>query len=861
MLWISGNSGGGEQQPTVRFRRSPESLANVARRSFKGPAGACLGMLAATAALAVTVEWVSAGERDCDVVARAPVTTFTQLDCLTDEDCDDGDGCTIDRCVDTYCAYEPIPDCVSCTIEIACPPIDLVFLMDTSGSMRDEAAVLCSRMADVVASLGAQGIIVNPTFLGITEAPGGAFSCPTDDVVSLLGGAVPGNAASCSFPGELSSHESWGPATAIVAERFPWNAQALRVIVPMSDEGPCNGSFVDGCNNPGDDRDSVTNAATVAHAHSVIVSPITGTGSDDCVLALASYLAAITGGQAFQSQDPDADLTASIEAVVRAACETKDDCDDGDPCTVNDTCDETGRCQGTPIETIPCTTDADCFGLTCDPNTNMCVCSDRPDLCLEVVTPTLPGGDCYDSTGELVVQIVLGHSLHVIAGGQFLIRYDPAVLDFLSVEPGAVGDPASPFILVLAEIVDEEKGEFFYAVGASFEELGTQGPAVMATLRFRPLASCASDELCFFDDNPRNTILADITGHRVEFVPGCCTGNITFAGEPPILTCPENVQANADAGGFSAVVTWDPLEVIPSCDTPPDVVCTAAHSHGMSIDGLIEAGGEFPIGTAQFECNAVDPVCGEVSTCVWNVAVHNTSLVEVDVELSSPIADAPLDRCIEFEFFRSCIEPPEVHEATLRFGPPYNFPGNVHRAQLKIPAANYDCATARDPLHTLRSVSEVEIIGTAFTATFVGDPLLGNGNWLVSGNLDGNHVIDILDLGIVLSKLGSLDDPNTPCGTSSPHADLNGDGIVDEYDVDVVDRHLQEQDKEGCCPTVRAADAIMEISIKDLRARSLGNLNAADLNRDGWLNLDDLTAFRQGVYIHEVKRSLDRLHR
>ncbi|MEE8170365.1 MAG: HYR domain-containing protein, partial [Phycisphaerae bacterium] len=226
----------------------------------------------------------------------------------------------------------------------SCPPVDLVFVMDTSGSMFDEAAALCSNMTQVVADLAADGIIVNPAFLGIVETPVGNFPCLQDSVLSFLGSAVPGD-GSC---GPLAHFESWGPATAIVAERFNWSPGSIRVIVPLSDEGPCRGLP---CNDPGDDRDSVENAVAVAAANNIVVSTITGTGASQCAIDLATRLALGTNGVTFQSTDPMIDLAGFILTIVEAACAldcntngTLDEDDLGlgqsEDCNTNDTPDE-----------------------------------------------------------------------------------------------------------------------------------------------------------------------------------------------------------------------------------------------------------------------------------------------------------------------------------------------------------------------------------------------------------------------------------------------------------------------------------------------------------------------------------------
>ncbi|HUN80401.1 MAG TPA: hypothetical protein VMV81_02715, partial [Phycisphaerae bacterium] len=151
---------------------------------------------------------------------------------------------------------------------VHCPPVDVVFIMDTSGSMDDEAAALCGNIHDVVAILEAKSITLHVAILGINEVLEGPYSCLTDSVTNLLGDSVPNGTECCAH---VTTNEDWGPAVSVVAARYGWTEGAVRVIVPISDEGPSRG---DPCDDPGDDRDAITTAIANAKAAHAIVSPI-----------------------------------------------------------------------------------------------------------------------------------------------------------------------------------------------------------------------------------------------------------------------------------------------------------------------------------------------------------------------------------------------------------------------------------------------------------------------------------------------------------------------------------------------------------------------------------------------------------
>lgn len=245
------------------------------------------------------------------------------------------------------CNQDGIPD--ECPV---CPPLDLVFVMDTSGSMGDESQALCATIGQVAQDLANQGITLNTTVLGITQGSSSSFPCLTDSVSNLLGPQVPGDPP----PGEenLNDSEDWAPGTAIVADRFPWIPGAVRIIVPISDEGAEDG---DPCDDPGEDRDSLENAIAIALVNGVVVSPIAGTGSDSCVIDLMADLAAATGGTSFVSTDPQADIPGSIAAIVLAACQAAGDCDQNG---VPDECQPDSDGDGIPDACEEASGDLDC---------------------------------------------------------------------------------------------------------------------------------------------------------------------------------------------------------------------------------------------------------------------------------------------------------------------------------------------------------------------------------------------------------------------------------------------------------------------------------------------------------------------
>jgi hypothetical protein len=306
------------------------------------------------------------------------------------------------------------------------------------------------------------------------------------------------------------------------------------------------------------------------------------------------------------------------------------------------------------------------------------------------------------------------------------------------------------------------------------------------------------------------------------------------------------------------VVTWPQIFATDNCDgnLPFDPPCTAIFWEsgevgvGPSVDlssYVLPTGGEFPQGITQITCTAANS-CGVSSVCQFTVTVSTTQVLEIEVQLSPIIDPGPMWRCVEFVLYPDCVQDPVDDATVLVFGPPWNYPGYAREVEAKIPAAGqYGCITARDPLHTLRAVAPIEIVGTHYRVVFAGDPIWG-GNWLVGGNFNGDDVIDILDFGTFVSEYLSSGSADTICGVPGPNADVNADGLVDVLDFAFVLRNFLTTSKDSCCPdgTGLASAPTTEISVRELDRRGLSRLRAADLNGDGLLNVADVNAFTAG---------------
>lgn len=540
-------------------------------------------------------------------------------------------------------------------------------------------------------------------------------------------------------------------------------------------------------------------------------------------------------------------------------------CDDQLDCTVNDTCTD-GACAGTDVNTIPCTTDADCPLGTCGTAVpGFCECSEETPLCVEYIAGPHEDGNCYDAGSVVVAQIAMGAGSQVVVGGQFRLTYDTACLDFTGIGP-CPGDTL--YTNVIQSSVDEANGVIFYAVTsdpATAAAEGSAGPYNLACATFIKSADCDECAICFEDLNPQLTILSNDSGNRVPLDLCPCSKDIRTAGEITLNT-PDGASVNADCGFPYGTVSWATPNASDTCEGPLALDCECQVVGGGACSGQINNGGVFAQGKTFFVCTATN-TCGSSVTDVWTVMVSDNQTLDVEVHLQPVINNTGIfNRAITFELYNDCASDPVEECAVMQFQGPYNFPGHAH-GSLKVDKGNFLCMTARDNLHTLRAIvtgDDLSCVNNHWTAVFKGDPLQG-GNWLIGGNLDAKkadatygdiNTINILDFGMFMSELaaGASYEPNgdTDCTTPFPHGDINADGAVDNADYAFLVENFLKNSKGLCCPAPAAGvnpeySPITEISVKELRRMGYGAAVVADLNRDGVVNVADMNAYMNGV--------------
>ncbi len=331
-----------------------------------------------------------------------------------------------------------------------------------------------------------------------------------------------------------------------------------------------------------------------------------------------------------------------------------------------------------------------------------------------------------------------------------------------------------------------------------------------------------------------------------------CTQTFTISDTlaPTLLGVPVDRSVNANAGSCAAVPVPPlvPPTAADNCD--PNVAVTFTRSDGRLTLTEPYAAADSPV---TITWSATD-AAGNTSTAQTQIDVAPVNEVVATVQLDGGLyARGPrtITRCITFELWTG----PAAYataDVPVDFSIGANQLVSPATVAFTVPCNAYVCITARDKLHTLRrtlSAPEFASSGAQYVADFV-----AAGKSLVGGNLNDSTHIDILDFSVFIWQwLTNYGSGNTDCAASYPHADVDGDGVVEQEDFNFIAGHFLQQHEANCCGAPNKTrgtedeQPVLRIAVRELQARGEGHLGVADLNGDGWIDQADITAFAQGA--------------
>ncbi len=478
----------------------------------------------------------------------------------------------------------------------------------------------------------------------------------------------------------------------------------------------------------------------------------------------------------------------------------------------------------------------------------------------------IPNDFCYEAGigGTVTVRIRMSQVKSFIVGGQFFLSYDNNKLDYVSTTAGAF-----PFTQVIFALANEGLGTIDCAVGVVPPHPGTPFDTDMITLTFNALQEvCSSADLVEFRPHAPPTQLTNVMGDAIA-VFGVDLPIISIDGTDPVITPPANINVNSDAGVCTAAVTVPALAADDNCSA------VTISNNSPYRTSLTNASGTYPQGATLFTWTVTD-ACGNQSQVNQTVTVSGLNEVVTSVVLDGMWALAgalDVTRCITFDIFDCPGGAPiaTISQEVDFHSPAPNMPA-AGTTTLLVPCGHdYNCITARDKRHTLRrTAASLSVLGDGNFGTagvqYIADFSVDVSNGLVGGNLNDDAFIDILDFGVFVGQYNvNYGTGDTDCLTPHPHADISGNGVVFTEDYTFIATNFLDPREANCCgapnfdggghgganPTsargIGSDDGpVTRISVQDLKKRGMSDLVQADLNHDGWLDMQDIAVFLSG---------------
>ena len=566
--------------------------------------------------------------------------------------------------------------------------------------------------------------------------------------------------------------------------------------------------FIDG------DRDGYGSSATAmlcATSASDGYSSVSG-DCDDGVAGIVTARRYYADGDGDGAGDPD-----SYTDVCQLAPPS------GYVAAAGDTCDDD------PLKTAP----GDCGCGTPDSDDDNDGVSDCIDSTPALRLVARGGGQFIGS--PIVIDVTVGTQIEPSVGAQLALHFDTSRLAFVSMVAGG----GTTFAQEIVEMVNGTAGTILYAVGESVAGGGSTSAATVATITFE-LAE-GVEEVCSTSDLVRfgtvggsSSRLASPAGTAI--VPttidlGAITASSSALG---LLGVPDSWSRPADAGVAGSAFEDPAVTANLPCGMDPAVAVSVTYpaGHSPATGSSWPAGGVFPVGTTTVTWTAsVDGVVGgSVFSETREFTVLNHAVMDVTVSMPGTMVAAH-QRTIQYSIGGGPWQvagPMTI--APFGSGTGVQGRGSV-TVEVPVNTTSDSCILLRDAAHTVARSGSPVASGTAWTIAVT----------LVQGDSNADNHVDILDYAILL-----LDQMSNPVARDA-RSNFNGDTVINSTDFSFISSGFFAIGDTCTDGGAASGGALERISVAELRKRGDGELAAADLNGDGWVDLEDMALWMHGA--------------
>ncbi|MFM7051009.1 MAG: MopE-related protein [Planctomycetota bacterium] len=466
------------------------------------------------------------------------------------------------------------------------------------------------------------------------------------------------------------------------------------------------------------------------------------------------------------------------------------------------------QCPADPLKTAPGA--CGCGAADTDANGDL-----NPDCYGQIAALSMsPDRPAYRPGDTMRVRVSMGTAGVPIRGANVAAVFNPARLQFVDAVPVAGG----PFSVETFQAFSNSSGTLRSFVAAPSDAAATTGPAPVVDLFFtvRPsTSSCSLNGLVAFGlVSGVRTNLPTLT--PVPMTP--TTTNLTPIAIDSIVPTLNGVPASASllaqpgtaAGAF---VPAPALSGTDNCGTPV-ISMELAYPSGATGTAW-PAGGYFPPGLTTIVFRSTD-AAGNAASATRTVTVTDYQLLDLALGLDGVVTGATT---------RSIRLRAGTLVQTLSVG---FSSGNASILDLQLPvAAGYPCILIKDAQHSVTRAVAAVVAGERYIASAT----------LRQGDSNDDDLIDVLDFGIFIGDIGY--EP-----TRSGVSNFNGDLVVNSGDFSYIG--LSFLSAGDACGGFTAGTPRERVSVRELRRRGLGELIRADLNGDGWLDVDDIAQYLAG---------------